>query len=78
MIKTLDIELNNLKYQVEIDIDDESEEQDDYCESMNTQIEIIDIYFIKKRNVYKVTNEYIWNEINSLNLFEEYIEQYGI
>lgn len=76
MIETIDIELNGLEYQVEVDVTEEyvSYNDDDY-DAVDHDLEVVDIYLVRKRKVYRVSNEYVWEEINNLDLLECYFEQ---
>jgi hypothetical protein len=77
MIEILEIELNGLDYQVEVNVEvtrgesyyDDDNEEDQY------DIDIVDIHLVRKKNVYKVTNEKTWDEINSLDLEDYYFDQ---
>ena len=76
MIETIDIELNGFDYQVEIDVDtvetwEDGEEQEDVYHT----VEVIDAYLVRGRKVYRVTNEFILEEINNEDLMEYYFDQ---
>lgn len=83
MADIIDVELNGLEYKVNIDLYDDNEYEyndfddsgSDICDIMPEKIEILDIYLIRKKNLYKVTNEKIWEEIEDLDLMEYYIAQ---
>lgn len=76
MIETIDIELNGFEYQVEIDVDTvETWEDGDFQEDVYHTVEVIDVYLVRGRKVYRVANEFILEEINNLDLMEFYFDQ---
>ena len=77
MIETIDVNLDGFDYQVEVDVTEDYtfDEEDDVGEVTHYDLEVYDVYLVKKKNVYKVINEHILEEINNLNLLELYFEQ---
>ena len=80
MIETIDIELNGFAYQVEVDVTESYDYYDDgedssVCEQTTYDVEIYEVYLVKGRNVYRVINERILEEINNEDLLNYYFDQ---
>jgi len=78
MLETIEVELGEIKYSVDLDITEETDDcfddDDDDVYPVYT-IDILDIYMIKKEGTYKVSSDKIWQEIEQLDLLKIYKQQ---